>query len=191
MRNKGSVQFIIVCEDKQQDVFARRFLKLSKVERHDIYTRRCKNPKTVGDAKDWIKTNLPAQLQGFRNYNAKNKSAGRILLVIADADNQTVKQRIKHVTSGCNPKPKSSENVCFIIPKWAIETWIIHLRGESINESYRIQQKDRLKNNERACQPQVKKLKDMCDSNSLPANAPDSLRKACTEFQRIRSALQS
>ena len=191
MRNKGSVQFIIVCEDKQQDVFARRFLKLSKVERHNIYTKRCQNPKTAGDAKQWIKTNLPAQLQGFKSYNAKNKSTARVLLVIADADDKTVEQRIKHVTSGCSPKPNPNENVCFIIPKWAIETWIMYLRDGSADESYQIRSKDKLQR-QRDCWPQVEKLKDMCDSSALlPDSAPDSLLKACTEFQRIRSVLQS
>ena len=190
MRNKSSAQFIIVCEDKQQDVFARRFLKFSKINRHNIYTKRCRNPKTTGDAKDWIRKNLPDQLQGFRSYTRKNKSTARILIVITDADDKTVEQRIKHITSECNPTPNSNENVCFIIPKWAIETWIMYLRDGQADESYKIQKKDRLKE-EGLCLDHVKKLKDMCDSGSLSKDAPGSLHKACTEFQRIRSALQS
>ncbi len=189
--SRRSVQCIVVCEDIQHEVFARKFLKLSKIQPHNIRIRRCPNPKSGGDAKHWIKTNLPDQLGGLKSYNARNSSTALVLIVIADADDKTVEQRIKHVTSGCSPKPNPNENVCFIIPKWAIETWIKHLRGESISESYRIRSKDKFTKNERACWPQVKQLKDMCDSDSLPKSALDSLRKACIEFQRIRSALQS
>ncbi len=185
-----SVQCIVVCEDIQHEVFARRFLKLSKIQPHNIRIRRCPNPKSGGDAKHWIKTNLPDQLGGLKSYNTKNRFTALVLIVIADADDKTVEQRIKHVTSGCSPKPNPNENVCFIIPKWTIETWIMYLRDGSADESYRIRSKDKLKR-ERDCWPQVKQLKDMCDSNSLPQSAPDSLRKACTEFQRISSALQS
>ena len=189
MKNKRSATFVVICEDVQHAAFAHRFLRLLGIKnQHDLRIEYCRPGQR--DAKQWIRDELPGELQGFRRYNAKNRSSRRVLFVMADADDKTVEQRITSLTSKCNPKPNTSENVCFIIPHWAIETWIMYLRGESVDESEKILSRHKLRA-PRACWPQVKQLKDMCDSDSLPKSTPDSLRKACTEFQRIRSALQS
>jgi len=180
-----SAWIILLCEDKQHEVFLRRFLKRSNIRNHDFYIST--SPPGEGDAKQWIRDNLPRQLAAFKNYNAKNRSAKRILCVMADADNKTVEQRIADITSSCKPTPH--ENVCFIIPRWAVETWLKYLRGESIDESVKIQPQDKCRR-ERECWSQVDKLKDMCDSGSLNEPAPDSLNKACVQFQQVRDVLQ-
>jgi|GEM_PF-707298 len=188
MKNKRSAPFIVICEDAQHAAFARRFLRFSGIRNHhDLRIEYCEPGKQ--DAKQWIRDELPGELQGFRRYNAKNRSAERVLFVMADADDKTVEQRITYITSKCNPKPNTSENVCFIIPRWAVETWIKYFRGESADESKKILSKHKL----RApgdCWPEVKQLKKICDSGSLSKDAPDSLHKACSEFQRIRPALK-
>ena len=188
MRNNRSARFIVVCEDKQHAVFARRFLKLSNINRYHIRIEPC--PPGTQDAKQWIRNNLPKELEGFRNYNAKNRSTERVLFVMADADNATVEERIADIASQCDPKPGTSDNVCFIIPRWAVETWIKYFREGSADESDRIRPQHKLSMPE-DCWPQVQKLKDMCDSDSLSPDAPGSLRIACQQFQQIRSALHS
>lgn len=183
-----SARIIVICEDTQHAVFVRRFLILSKLKGHAIRVRKC--PPGGQDAKQWIRQVLPGELKAFRNYNAKNPPGRRVLCIMADADNLTVNERIDGLSAGCDPKPDPSENVCFIIPRWAVETWIKYLRPEEFDESARIQRREKYRD-ARDCWAQVDVLKTMCDSGSLRSPAPPSLDDACQQFQRVRSVLQS
>jgi hypothetical protein len=182
-----SVRIIAICEDTQHEVFVRRFLKLSSVNRHDVRVRKC--PRGSQDAKQWIREVLPGELASFRSYKALNPRSAGIVCVMTDADNRTVRERINDVSAGCTPTPAANEDVCFIVPRWAVETWLKYLRGEDFDEDASIQRRDRYRN-ARDCWPQVDSLKAMCDSGTLRQPAPSSLDDACVEFQRVRSAFR-
>lgn len=182
----SSARIIILCEGTQDAVFLRRFLALSNVKGHEIRVKH--SPQGEGDAKKWIETVLPNELKGFRGYNAKNRSEKRILCVMADADDRTVAERIQQLAKGCDPRPSGSGNVCFIIPRWAVETWLQYLRGEQFDESVKIRPRDKY-DNARDCWPQVDRLKAMCDSGTLDPPVPPSLSDACQQFQQMQSAL--
>jgi len=178
--------FVIVCEDTQHEVFVRRFLRLSGVRNTSIRVE--KSPAGLQDARQWIRRFLPGELRAFRNYNARNRSANRMLIVVSDADNGTVEERTEYLTTECDPKPGDQEKVCFVIPRWSVETWLKYLRNEGYDESERTRRGDKWAK-ARDCHRQVDELKRMCDDRQLRSPAPPSLQMACTEFQRIRELL--
>jgi len=136
---------------------------------------------------------LPSELLAFRRYNAKNQSENRVLCVMSDADNLSPQGRIASLTQGCDPAvdtQNTDRNVCFVIPRWAVETWMLYLLGSPRDETARVTPSDKRqcedKEQLRSC---VLKLKDACDAGSLPDTPPPSLLHACDEFHRITEVL--
>lgn len=80
-------------------------------------------------------------------YRRKANHLNVGLLVCIDADSHTVQERSKHLAdalAGTGGKPRDEkERIAHWIPKWNVETWILHLTGNQVDEkkSY----KDRLK----------------------------------------------
>ena len=60
------------------------------------------------------------------------------LVVGTDADNLTVSARadgLDAALAGAGfPRRQSEEKICLIIPKWNIETWLVHLNGFEVDE---------------------------------------------------------
>ncbi len=64
------------------------------------------------------------------------------LIVVIDADHRTVPDRLnefrKRITESHDERVRSytveSANIARLIPKWSVETWILNLNGEAVDE---------------------------------------------------------
>jgi hypothetical protein len=183
-----SARIVIVCEDTQHQLFARRVLKQLGVPNRDVRIENA--PRGTGDAKQWLREKgLPWEWPAFRWYCRKNSKKRRVLFVVADADDETVRQRIDDLTRECNPAPTIGDHVCFVVPKWAVETWFNFLRGESYDETVRIGRADKY-SCAKDCFDVADELARLCQAHSLPPEAPDSLATACNRFAQIKPQLR-
>ncbi|MCF2149654.1 hypothetical protein IQ276_025125 [Desmonostoc muscorum LEGE 12446] len=176
------VQIVILCEDKQQEVFARHFLKkrgfiLDKNLRITI----C--PKGAGE--QFVRKRYPAEVKAYRS---KNYLSG-MLVVLIDADKKTVEERLKQLDDALREDSQQirqpQEAIAIFIPKRNIETWIHYLQGETVDEETEYSKFT----NESACKPSVENLLNQC-YQGLDENAPPSLQAACGELQRILPFLE-
>ena len=179
------VQIVILCEDRQQEVFARYFLKkrgFTGLFRANI----C--PKGSECGSDYVCTHYPVEVKAYRQ-NRNRVSIG--LVVLIDADTGTQEARLNELASVLDEDEQKNrepnEAIAIFVPKRNIETWIRYLQGETVNEEAVYA---KFKNNEAVCKTAVEDLADRCYSQSLPENAPPSLQAACGELQRLLPLLQ-
>lgn len=182
---KRKIQVIILCEDKQQEVFARHFLTKSGFEPRKIRVLPLPNGKQSGE--QYVRETYPEQV---KLYRSKSSYLSSCLIVLIDADPKySVKQRLDSLDSALEeneeysqPKRKPEEKIAIFVPKRNIETWIYYLRGETVDEETKYPKLAKPGD----CKNDLDKLLDWCNSNQgLPEDAPPSLQAACGELQRI------
>lgn len=136
-----------------------------------------------GSGEQFVRKEFPHQLAVYRSQSTRRAIC---LIVCVDADIASVDERIRSFMMACRddgiPFRTPDEQVCFVIPKRNIETWLAYLRGESVNEQtvypkYDCQSK---------CQQDVKCLDQMCRQKQLRSNPPPSLVCACEEFKHLQ-----
>lgn len=172
------IRAVILCEDRQQEVFARAFL-----EKCGITPLRVRiGPPGKGAGEQYVRANYPQEVQAFRsNFPAQPNTC---LVVLTDADVLEVGQRLNTLEAELKksglPTRRAKERIGVFIPKRNIETWIHFLMGKTVNEQDEYPKFAQ----ERICKPFVEDLA-VNRNNPLPAAAPPSLRTACDELQRI------
>ena len=174
------VQIVILCEDRQQEVFARYFLKKRG------FTGRFRAnicPAGSQSGEQYVRTHYPEEVKAYRQ-NRNRVAIGLVGLI--DADTGTLEARLNELASALDKdeqaKRGSNEAIAIFVPKRNIETWIHYLQGETVNEEAVYA---KFKNNEAICKTAVEDLADRCYSQSLPEDAPPSLQAACGELQRL------
>ncbi len=178
-----NVQVVVLCEDRQHEAFARRFLERTgkdvRVQRVEV------SPKGRGAGEQFVRERFAKELAYYR---ARKHRVEQALIVLIDADGQDVAARIEQVESACvkteDDRRQADERVAIFVPARNIETWFAYLEGQTVNEndSY-----PRLKH-ERDCQRHVDSLYGMCQQQTLRQPAPPSLEAACAEYRsRLRS----
>lgn len=179
------VNLVLLCEDKQHEVFARRFLSSRKWSIRQMRVER----GSGGSQEQYVREQFPKELKAYRGKRAKVES--QALIVVTDGDEATRNGRMKMLDEECDKKGeerrRQDERVAVFIPTWNIETWLAYLDGETVDES----RKDYpgFKGRERECQRHVSTLVDMCQRKQLREPAPDSLIAACEEFSnRLETA---
>jgi hypothetical protein len=179
------VQIVILCEDRQQEVFARYFLKKRGFTGLFI-SKICAKGSQAGE--QYVRTHYPVELKAYRQ---KRNRVAIGLVVLIDADTGTLEARLNELASILdedeqkNREPK--EAIAIFVPKRNIETWIHYLQGETVKEEDAYA---KFENNEAVCKTAVEDLADRCYSQSLPEDAPPSLQAACGELQRLLPLLQ-
>lgn len=180
------VQIVILCEDRQQEVFARYFLKkrgFTGLFRAEI----CPSGSQAGE--QYVRTNYPKEVKAYRQ-NKNQVSIG--LVVLIDADTGMPQDRLNQLASALDEdaqeKRQSNEAIAIFVPKRNIETWIHYLQGESVNEE---DASAKFEKNEAVCKTFVEDLADRCYARDLPEDAPRSLQAACGELQRLLSLLEN
>jgi len=177
-----NVQLVLLCEDRQHEVFCRRFLKKAGWS-----TRRMRveiAPSGRGSGEQFVRERFPTELSAYRS-NRNILAEG--LIVILDGDNRGVDERMKELDLECrrtgfSPRNEEDKGVAVLVPTWNIETWLAYLSGENVDETR--SNYPRL-NCERDCQSYVDVLYEMCLKNQLRQPSPPSLDAACEEY-RIR-----
>ena len=174
------VQIVILCEDRQQEVFARYFLK-KRGFTGLFRTKIC--PPGSQSGEQYVRSHYPEEVKAYRQ-NRNRVSIG--LVVLIDADTGTLEARLNELASVLNKDKQenrgSNEAIAIFVPKRNIETWIHYLQGETVNEEDAYA---KFEKNEAACKTAVENLADRCYSQSLPEDAPRSLQAACGELQRL------
>ncbi|MBK1989713.1 hypothetical protein A0J48_019610 [Sphaerospermopsis aphanizomenoides BCCUSP55] len=173
------VQIVILCEDKQQEVFAIHFLqKRGFIIDRNIRTEIC--PKGAGE--QFVREKYAKEVVEYRRQ--KNKRAG-MLIVLIDADKKTIEERLQQLNDTLKENSQSlrqaNEAIAVFIPKRNIETWINYLQGNNVDEETEY---PKLKK-QSECKPNVEQLVNQCYQGTLDNNAPPSLKAACGELQRI------
>lgn len=173
-----NVNVVILCEDRQHEAFARRFLEKMgrglRVQRVEI------NPKGRGSGEQFVRQRFAKELAYYR---ARQHRVEQALIVVIDADRYSVAQRVEQVDAaaveGGQARRRSEERVAFFVPAWNIETWVAYLDGQSVDEENDTYPRLR---RERDCQQHVERLYQMCQQGALRAPAPPSLEAACIEY---------
>jgi hypothetical protein len=178
------VRLILICEDRQHEVFARRFL-----EQAGWSTRRLRveiAPRGRGSAVQFVLERFPIELSAYRS---KRNHVDQAVVVMLDGDAQGVATRLRQIADACQAKGvaplQSGERVGIFVPTWNIETWLAYLDGESVDEN----RKDYTRlARQRECQSHVDRLRQMCEQGTLRQPSPPSLDAACEEYrQRLLS----
>ena len=115
-------QIVILCEDRQQELFARHFLKtrgFSGLFRANI----C--PLGSQSGEQYVRTQYPTEVKAYRQ-NRNRVSIG--LVVFIDADTSTLQERLNQLAHALSEDSQqnrqSAEAIAIFIPKRNIETWI-------------------------------------------------------------------
>ncbi len=177
-----TVHVVILCEDRQHEAFARRFLK--QVGKDYRVLRVEISPKGRGSAEQFVQARFAKELAYYR---ARQHRVEQALIVLIDADRCSVAERIQQLETAAaevGQKPRGpNERVAVFVAARNIETWLAYLDGQTVNEEDLYPP---LKQ-ERDCQRHVERLYDMCQKGKLQAPAPPSLETACKEYNtRLR-----
>ena len=178
-------KIVVLCEDRAHEIFVTRFLKKGwNVKPRSI--RVLPYPGAKGSGKKHVENSLAGEVEAFRGRHAST-----ILLVVRDADEQSVNQARLLLDAKFQPPRAENEQIAFIIPKWHIETWIAWLGGKDVDEGEKGTYKNaygRISVSKEA-HPLIDQLAVDCKENRELESPPDSLVAACEEFKRIRDAL--
>ncbi|RCJ28025.1 hypothetical protein A6770_24365 [Nostoc minutum NIES-26] len=177
------VQIVILCEDRQQEVFARHFLKKRGfILDRNVRIQIC--PKGAGE--QFVREHYAVEVKAYRS---KNYRLG-MLVVLIDADKKMVEERLKQLDDALIADAQqirlSDEAIAIFVPKRNLETWIHYLQSVTIDEETEY---PKFSKNESACKPCVENLVNQC-YQGLNADAPPSLQAACGELQRILPLLE-
>jgi len=176
------VKIVLLCEDFQQEAFARRFLVGMGWNTRELRVE--KSPSAGGSAEKWVRENFPKELKIYRQRQWQAASA---VIAMIDADLKGVQERIDEFREACQsaqiPFRTSGDAVAIAVPKRNIETWIHYLNGESVDEQAAYPKLAR----ERDCKQAVNNLVELCRSTGLKPDVPPALTAACDEYShRIR-----
>jgi hypothetical protein len=120
---------MVLAEDRRHQNFVRRYLKR---RRYDGEIRLENVPSGRGCGEQWVRENYARAVGAYRARSSRAKTA---LIVIVDADTSEVSWRVRQLKEALgNNERKSAEAIVHFIPKRNIETWILHLSGEQVDE---------------------------------------------------------
>jgi hypothetical protein len=176
---------VLLCEDSQQEVFARQFLEGFGIETRRFIVVRA--PKHLGAGIGDVLKKFPTELLAYRKRRKKSKDAR--LIAIADADNVECVERLKLFDNKCNEANPpvvlrgKDDQVSVFIPKRNIETWIYYiLIRKPVDETMEY---SKFKGRERKPQAEIREFARYCKKQNLNKadDFPPSLKLACDEFK--------
>lgn len=176
---KREVELVVLCEDQRHLRTVRRFL--IKLGFEDRKIRPLPASAGKGSAEQYVRETYLTELQALRRQLRMGRHAA--LVVVTDCDNLGVVDRRRQLDAVA--QRNAAEPVAFLLPKWSIETWILDLMGEAVDETE--PKKSMLRNGsystsqivEAAWQRWLAHRQGDCQ-DSLP-----SLRAAASELERL------
>lgn len=171
-----SAQVIGICEDAQQYTFFYRLLKRLGFTRHRIHIE--KAPVGRGAADQWIRNRYPDEVETYRQESTRMQFG---LLTVIDADENAVRFRYRQLNEELDASDlehrKRDEQICLLVPKRNIETWIYALFGDEVNEQDIYPKLEK----ESKCQPAVDQLVEYL-RHGVPSDLIPSLERGCQEL---------
>lgn len=123
----------MLAEDERHQRFIRSFLYGKGLKLHQI--RMEPLPSGRGCGEQWVRDRYVASVRALRARTAKAESA---LIVAIDADITPVTRRQRQLQEALSlaglEKRGNNEAICHFVPKRHIETWILYLTGQSVDE---------------------------------------------------------
>lgn len=176
------VQLVLLCEDRQHEAFARRFLNEMGWETRSMRVE--KAPGGRGAGEQFVRKRFAVELKAHRS-----RPVSQALVVLIDGDAGGISARLQQLDQACREanvaERADDDRVGIFVPTWNIETWLAYLAGEIVMESK--PDYPRLPR-ERDCQSHVGELARMCRDEKLREPAPPSLEAACGEYNARLSA---
>jgi hypothetical protein len=193
MNNPAPV--VILAEDTRQARLVRAYLRARHPNLHhkQIYDAPMANGKCSGS--QWVAEHYANELLAHLIRRSKLPDARRSekwLIVVIDADNRTVQDRLNEfrdrITHSQDERVRNcraeSINIAHLIPKWSIETWILNLNGETIDEDIRYKMQNRPW--DRLIPSAAKELHEWGrNTGNLPDSCAHSLRQGITELRQL------
>jgi hypothetical protein len=177
---KRSIRLTILCEDLQQEVFARKFFMSRGFQPWELDFRTAPRGKGSGEA--YVRERYPREV---KTYRSKSTHLSICLAVIIDADKYTVQHRLNQLDVALEDdgqrKRQVGEKIAAFVPRRNIKTWIHYLREQAVDEETAYPKLAR----ESDCKPDVEKLVNQICPSGLPNDAPPSFHTACDELQKI------
>jgi hypothetical protein len=177
---------ILLLEDVQHRQFVYRYLIECRVEAHVIRTQL--SPSGKGSAENWVRKQFVKEVCAYRSRKAHAQTQ---LIVVIDADTHTVRERLRQLNeelkkSGKPPVDVKKEKIARLVPKRNIETWILCLNGETVEE---LKDYSKTGNDWSARIPQAAKtLTKWTAPNAVPPKTCiDSLRHGVNELRNLRT----
>lgn len=186
MPGRTFTEIIILCEDKQQAVFATTFVKeYFNLNEHRVRIIPFEAGRGAQDQA--VRLKYAGEVRAYRRRAHRMQIA---LVVVIDADIKTVQERKDDLDATLGEanlqKRGDNERIYIFVPKRNIETWIHFRKGETVNEN---DEYLRFRGNESACKPEVIDLAQQClQRRALAEDTPDSLKDASLELRRIPRA---
>lgn len=171
---------VVLAEDRRQMNFALRYLR-----RSGYWGKRIRPLFLAagrGSGEKSVRTRYPEAVVDFRTRSSRTNVA---LVVMIDADNLSVGERAaqlhRELASAGEAPRRDDERVVQLIPKRSIETWILSLVGEDVDEisSYRHRSVEKLTLAAAAA------FFNLARENALAALIP-SLAHGVNEVRRLR-----
>jgi hypothetical protein len=124
---------VVLCEDERQQRFVRRYLKRLGFLPHEIRARDL--PSGAGSGEQWVREHYAEEVGAYR---ARSTRARTVLVVAIDADANEVTERQSQLHQTLTQRGlaarSNSEAIAHLIPKRNIETWILCLNGNNVDE---------------------------------------------------------
>jgi hypothetical protein len=183
MSNPSRV-FVLV-EDEHHHVLIRRYLIECGFNEHEVRIER--SPAGRGSAESWVLKNFAAQTKTYRRRQARAESA---LIVMIDADNRSVQDRWNQLDQALKdngePTVSRDERIARLVPRRNVETWILCLNGQDVNETADYSGERRNWNT--LIPPAAQTLCQWSRPNAGPPNlCVDSLQAGVQELKPLRS----
>lgn len=125
---------IVIVEDEHHEMLARRHLKQRGMGPHQVTYLR--SPSGGGSAEQWVRARFAKEVSAYRNRQTRAETA---LVLIIDADTHTVQGRLaqldRALEEGMVQPISNSEQIARLVPKRNVETWILCLNGQPVDEN--------------------------------------------------------
>jgi len=132
MSNPSRV-FVLV-EDERHRALILRYLIECGLEQHEMRIQL--SPAGRGSAENWVLKKFVSETRTYRSRQARAESA---LIVMIDADTRSVQDRWNQLdqalTDNGEPTVSRGERIARLVPKRNVETWILCLNGQDVNET--------------------------------------------------------
>jgi len=172
---------IVIAEDERQEMLARKYLRQQGLGTREIRFR--SSPSGRGSAEQWVRKTFVDETRVYRSRQAQTK-----LIVTIDADTNTIQYRFRQLDEALidNGRERigAAEQIARLVPKRNVETWILCLNGEAVNEEtdYKQTRGDWGELTASAAQT----LFQYTRPNAQLPLCIDSLRRGVTELKRLR-----
>lgn len=177
-----NAEVIVLAEDLNQFNFTRRYLLQKGYDPHKIHPHLA--PPGQGSAEQYVRERYPKEV---RLHRSRSSHTGAALVVEIDADMKTVVQRENELETALQSAGEHGrepdEAIVLLIPKRHIETWILCLLGERVDQ---ITDYTSRANVQQQIRPAAEKFLEWSLPNyRLPDHCVESLQRGLREVRRI------